>query len=90
MYASSSMKYLEEILSQEEDLTGANSGPPLSGRSNLLPAVQPEDRSPVPYNMLEMYLREIKRFNLLTRKEEKELAIRVREKKDRKAAYKLI
>jgi RNA polymerase sigma-32 factor len=90
MHASSSRRYLEEILSREEHLTRGNSDLSVSGRSNLLPAVQPEDSSLVPYNMLEMYLREIKRFNLLTRKEEKQLAIRLKEKKDLKAAYKLI
>jgi RNA polymerase sigma-32 factor len=36
-----------------------------------------------------MYLLEIKNYTLLTREEERELAIRVREKNDQKAAYRL-
>jgi RNA polymerase sigma-32 factor len=37
-----------------------------------------------------MYLMEIKNFRLLTREEEIDLSIRVREKKDQKAAYILV
>lgn len=58
--------------------------------SRFIPAVQPEGRSLVVYDPLQMYLLEIKKFNLLTREEEKELGIRIREKKDEKAAYRLI
>ncbi len=58
--------------------------------SALPPAVVPEEKGVVPYDPLQMYLMEIKRFKLLTREEEMELAIRVREHKDEKAAYKLI
>ena len=52
-------------------------------------AFQPR-KALVPYDPLQMYLLEIKRYNLLTREEEIELAIRVRKKKDKKAAYRLI
>jgi len=58
--------------------------------SNHAPGVQPEERALVPYDPLQLYLLEIKRYDLLTREEEKELGIRVREKKDEKAAYKLV
>ncbi|MFH1351933.1 MAG: RNA polymerase factor sigma-32 [Pseudomonadota bacterium] len=57
---------------------------------DLSPIVQPTERGLVPYDPLQLYLLEIKNFKLLTREEEMELAIRVREKKDQKAAYKLI
>ncbi len=57
---------------------------------NLAPLVQAEEKALVPYDPLQMYLLEIKRYELLTREEEKELGIRVREKKDQKAAYRLI
>ena len=58
--------------------------------ADLLPAVTSRERSLVPYDPLQMYLTEIKNFKLLTREEETELAIRVREKKDQKAAYILV
>ena len=54
----------------------------------LAPVAQSE-RNLVPYDPLQMYLLEIKRYNLLTREEEIELGKRVREKKDEKAAYRL-
>lgn len=54
----------------------------------LAPVAQSE-RNLVPYDPLQMYLFEIKRYNLLTREEEIELGKRVREKKDQKAAYRL-
>jgi RNA polymerase sigma-32 factor len=64
---------------------------PVSAHPKLPPAVRPrEHRAVVPYDPLQMYLFEIKRYNLLTREEEMELAIRVREKKDEKAAYRLV
>jgi len=52
--------------------------------------VQSEDRALIPYDPLQMYLLEIKNYRLLTREEEVELAIRVREKKDQKSAYRLV
>jgi RNA polymerase sigma-32 factor len=57
---------------------------------DLRPAVRAEDRALVPYDPLQMYLLEIKNFRLLTREEEMELAIRVREKKDPQAVYILV
>ncbi len=57
---------------------------------DLRPVVQTEARALVPYDPLQLYLMEIKNYRLLTREEEVELAIRVREKKDQKAAYRLI
>jgi RNA polymerase sigma-32 factor len=55
----------------------------------LRPVVQLEERALIPYDPLQMYLMEIKNFRLLTREEEMDLAIRVREHKDPKAAYAL-
>jgi RNA polymerase sigma-32 factor len=56
----------------------------------LRPVVQLEERALIPYDPLQMYLMEIKNFRLLTREEEMELSIRVREHKDPKAAYTLV
>lgn len=60
--------------------------------NKLIPANRevPKNRSLVTYDPLQLYLLETKKYNLLTRKEETELAIRVQEKKDKNAAYKLI
>jgi len=57
---------------------------------NIVPVPEPKEKALVPYDPLQMYLSEIKRYGLLTREEEKELAIRIREKNDQKAAYRLI
>ncbi|MEW6669711.1 MAG: RNA polymerase factor sigma-32 [Thermodesulfobacteriota bacterium] len=56
----------------------------------LVPAVPPRERALVAYDPLQMYLLEIKNYRLLTREEELELAVRVREKKDKNAAYRLV
>ena len=58
-------------------------------KADLRPMVR-EDRSVVPYDPLQRYLFEIKHYKLLTREEEKELAIRIREQQDQDAAYKLV
>ncbi|MFC1839688.1 RNA polymerase factor sigma-32 [Thermodesulfobacteriota bacterium] len=49
-----------------------------------------EERALVPYDPLQLYLYEIKKYKLLTKEEETELAIRVREHNDQEAAYRLI
>ena len=63
---------------------------PVPSVKSLFPAVQPKERSTVPYDPLQAYLLEIKQFRLLTREEEKELATRVIEQNDEKAAHRLI
>jgi RNA polymerase sigma-32 factor len=60
------------------------------GKAALVPAIPVRERSLVPYDPLQMYLLEIKNYNLLSREEETELAILVREKKDKHAAYRLV
>lgn len=57
---------------------------------DLVPALLPETKAPVPYDPLQQYLLEIRNFKLLTREEERELAIRVKEHNDQEAAFKLI
>ena len=63
---------------------------PVPSVKSLFPAVQPKERSIVPYDPLQAYLLEIKQFRLLTREEEKEFATRVIEQNDEKAAHRLI
>ena len=74
----------------KEDPKPVEETPSLKGRLDLAPRVLPGDGALTPYDPLQAYLLEIKRYNLLTREEEKELAIRVREKQDEKAAYRLV
>ncbi|MFC1533799.1 RNA polymerase sigma factor RpoD/SigA [Thermodesulfobacteriota bacterium] len=56
----------------------------------LSPMVQREDRALVPFDPLQFYLLEIRNYALLTREEETELAIRVKEENDQEAAYRLV
>ncbi len=55
-----------------------------------LAMVHPSERALVLYDPLQLYLLEIKRYSLLTREEETELATRYREQHDERAAYRLI
>ena len=75
-------------MKDEKDLSDQNNK--ASSLKTLFPTVQKDARAVVPYDPLQAYLLEIKRFKLLTREEEKELAIRVIEKKDERAAHRLI
>lgn len=50
----------------------------------------PRDSALVKFDPLQRYLQELGRYDLLTKEEETELAIRVREKGDREAAYRLV
>lgn len=86
------MKNIDNISFEEEkdkdfDLENENSE---SDQVQFSPVLQTEGRDLVPFDPLQMYLLEIRNFRLLTREEEKELAIRIREKGDEKAAYMLV
>ncbi len=56
----------------------------------LSPMIQRDERALVPYDPLQLYLLEIKQYELLTKEEEVDLAIRVREHNDQRAAYRLV
>lgn len=58
--------------------------------TDISPLIRPSERALVPYDPLQLYLLEIKNYNLLTREEEVELAIKIREENDEKAVYRLI
>ena len=64
-------------------------GRDVSKKKSLVPAVQTTNTALVPFDPLQIYLMEIKRYELISREEEKELATRIREDNDEKAAYKL-
>jgi RNA polymerase sigma-32 factor len=70
----------------EEDIQEPDSMPEIG----LLPLPRSEDRALVPYDPLQLYLMEIKRYNLLTKEEEVELATKVKEHNDADAAYRLV
>jgi len=81
----------EEILEDEESFDKDDDYKPDPGPDlDLSPAVQSEDRALVPYDPLQLYLSEIKKYRLLTKEEELELAIKVKEHNDKDAAYRLV
>jgi RNA polymerase sigma-32 factor len=62
----------------------------IDSQLDLVPIPKEQEGSLVAYDPLQMYLLEIRRYKLLTKTEEIELAIRYREKNDPEAAHKLI
>ena len=84
------MKKKEKKTSKKKTLNSVDNNADSKGPMTLSPVVQAEKRSIIPYDPLQMYLMEIKNYQLLTREEEIELAIRVREKKDEKAAFRMV
>jgi RNA polymerase sigma-32 factor len=82
------MKRTKEKYTQEEMNDQPDRGP--VAETVLPPSVEIAETALVPFDPLQIYLIEIKRYDLLTREEERELAIRVREKKDDQAAYRLV
>ena len=54
------------------------------------PAAKTSEKALVKFDPLQRYLTEISTYKLLTREEERELGIRVREKGDKDAAYRLV
>jgi len=81
----------EDIIEDEESFDGDAYNEPARGHDvDILPIAQSEDRSLVPYDPLQLYLLEIKRYKLLTKEEEVELAIKVKEHNDPDAAYRLV
>ena len=51
---------------------------------------EPEDKALAPYDPLQRYLTEIRRYSLLTREEEHDLAVRYKGSQDLDAAYRLV
>jgi RNA polymerase sigma-32 factor len=69
-------------------------GPKASKRAKTLTpkrsTAKPSEKALVKFDPLQRYLTEISTYKLLTREEERELGIRVREKGDKDAAYRLV
>jgi RNA polymerase sigma-32 factor len=76
--------------SKKEDPAREKAADLISPESGILPLNSYPSDSLVPYDPLKHYLIEIKRYPLLSREEEKRLAIRYKEKGDMEAAYRLI
>lgn len=59
-------------------------------KKSKVPASRPSEKSLVKFDALQRYLSEISNYNLLTREQERELGIRVREHGDKQAALTLV
>ena len=86
----SDIKSKNDMPAQEEEMNTVPDQPIDTDQKNLTASSQPKEKAVIPYDPLQMYLREIKRYNLLSREEEMKLAIRFKEKGDQKAAYILV
>ena len=84
------MKKATKKSTTKKGKTRTGKGQPASKKVGLVPAIQTTDKALVPFDPLQIYLMEVKRYDLISREEEKELAIKIREKNDDKAAYKLV
>ena len=62
----------------------------VAGKTALALQAYPKKRFPVPYDPFQTYLFEINQYKLLTREEENVFAVRVREKMDQIAIYRLV
>lgn len=83
------MKKTTKKSAAKKGKTKTGKGRGVSKKESLVPAIQVADTSLVPFDPLQIYLMEIKRYELISREEEKELAIKIREDNDDKAAYRL-
>jgi RNA polymerase sigma-32 factor len=81
---------MEEKLKKNSGSKTKNKNLPIPSEKRPALVVQDHDKALIPYDPLQMYLLEIKKYDLLTREEEIELATKVKEKKDEMAAYKLV
>ena len=77
-------------MKKKKDKNGQREREDIDAQYDLRPVPIKKDGSLVAYDPLQMYLWEMRRYKLLTKEEEIELAIRYREKNDHEAAHKLI
>jgi RNA polymerase sigma-32 factor len=75
---------------EQDDLADAGLQEQPAFEADDLSAVEPESRALVQYDPLQRYLAEIRRYPLLSREEERAIAVRYRETQDVEAAYRLV
>lgn len=81
---------VKQTKKRERDHQKEGTEPTADDQFDLRPVPKGKDGSLVAYDPLQAYLWEIRRYALLTKEEEIELAIRYREKNDLEAAHKLV
>ena len=81
---------MKQTKKRERDYQKEGTEPTADDQFDLRPVPKGKDGSLVAYDPLQAYLWEIRRYALLTKEEEIELAIRYREKNDLEAAHKLV
>ncbi|MBL7224847.1 MAG: RNA polymerase factor sigma-32 [Desulfobacteraceae bacterium] len=84
------MKNVTKKSATKKGTTRTGKGRLASKKVDLVPAIKMTDTALVPFDPLQIYLMEVKRYDLISREEERELAIKIREKNDDKAAYRLV
>jgi len=81
---------VKQTKKRERDYQKGGKEPTAGEKYDLRPVPKGKDGSLVAYDPLQAYLWEMRRYTLLTKEEEIELAIRYREKNDLEAAHKLV
>jgi RNA polymerase sigma-32 factor len=82
-------KKKQSIKKDKKSITGEKAKKTIAGKKKAAnnSASQSSENTLVKFDPLQKYLQEISRYKLLTREEERDLAIRVREHGDKEAAY---
>lgn len=85
------MENVEETYPEEmEEIEEPSDSQEDDSLPSFVPVVSSGGRSLVPYDPLQLYLSEIKKYRLLTREEEKDLSVRFLERNDEEAGYALV
>lgn len=84
------MKDFKEVGIEETEAEEIDKEVSLLPKLDLSKGDESSEKAVVPFDPLQRYLAEIRKFELLTREEEKELAIRYKEQNDQAAGYRLI